>query len=69
MLEIFDIECMRVFFEGATLTSGFGPAEFFAGSDQQCVVLVEKLNIIGEIRLEQFPQLLIIGARIYQFVP
>ena len=69
VLKKFYIEGMRMFFERAAGTPCLWPAEFFAGFDQQGVVLVEKLYIIRQVRFEQFPQLLIIGVRLDQFVP
>jgi hypothetical protein len=40
--------------QGAGGAFGFWFAEFLAEPDEQCVVLVKKLDILLEIRLEQF---------------
>ena len=50
--KIFDIERMGQFFKWAAGAFGFRPAEFFANFYQQCVVLIEKPDILRQIRLE-----------------
>jgi hypothetical protein len=50
--KIFDIERMGQFFEWAAGASGFRLAEFFADPYQQCVVFIEKLGVLLQIRLE-----------------
>jgi hypothetical protein len=40
---------MRQFFEGAGRAVGFWPAEFFAKSYQERMVLIEKLRILRQI--------------------
>ena len=50
--KILEVEAVREFFEGAAGAFCGGPAEFFAEPDKERVELIEKLNILREIRLE-----------------
>jgi len=51
-LEIFDVEKVGQFFEGAAGASGFWSAEFMADPYQQCMVFIEKRDVLRQIRLE-----------------
>ena len=51
-LEIFGVKAMGQFFKWTAGAFSFGLAEFFADPYQQCVVLIEKLRVLRQIRLE-----------------
>ena len=49
---ILSVEGVRQFFERAAGAFGFGSAKFFANFYEKCVILIEKLRILRQIRLE-----------------
>ena len=51
-LEIFDVKTVGELFKWAAGAFGIWFAEFFADFYQQCMVFIEKLGILGQIRLE-----------------
>jgi len=62
------LEVVREGLEGAACAAGFGSAKVFCEFDQQCMVLVEQLGILGEVVLEQCAELFIVGIGAYELM-
>lgn len=66
---IFEVEGVGEFVEWTVAAFGFWFAELFAETYEQAVILVEHFCVGGQVRLEQFAELFVIGAWFNQFVP
>ncbi len=67
-LSVLYIEVVRQFFERAAAAFCARPAEFFTEPDKKRMVLIKKLNILRQVRLEQVPKLFVFGFRLCQLV-